>query len=265
MVKYFKKKRVIKKAVRKTKTKINLTSVKSIVNRAIARNTENKTFEVYNTGTLIYGSSNAAMSSTIVPVSPYAGYLQINQGVSQGDRIGNRIKIKKITFKGNIIPRAYNNITNPLPCPIMVIIRLFYDRVNPMIIPNASSSDFLQLGGSSRGLTNDLVDVYAPINNDRFRLLAKKTFKVGFAAYESPIVGNRYGNTNNDYKLTANFKFDITKHCIQEVKYNDNSSSPNTRGVFAVFQAVRADGSPIPSAEIMAEYSYILRMDYEDA
>lgn len=36
------------------------------------------------------------------------------------------------------------------------------------------------MGGSSTGLSNTLTDTIAPVNNDDYRLLFRKVYKIGF-------------------------------------------------------------------------------------
>lgn len=248
---------------RSTKTTTN--TIKRIVKMAIARNVENKTAQVYSIGQDIYPSNHASFNGSIIPVSPYPAFLAIAQGTSEGSRIGNKIKIKRVSLKGVVFPKPYNATTNAIPQPQQIIMWLLYDKLNSTIIPTIGN-DFLQLGSSSTGLFGELVDTWAPVNSDRWKVLTKRVFKIGYA--ENLGTGTTPGSANfanNDFKLNQTFKIDCTKYLVKNVKYNDNNTAPTTRGLFWVFTTVAANGAVFGSTTVPAELQYSLDCSYEDA
>lgn len=240
-------------------------SVKTFVKRAIDRNVENKTKNYFNTGALIYPSSSANMVASIVPVSPYASYLEMSQGTGQGNRVGNAIYIKRLWLKGTIFPRPYDATSNPSPEPSRVIFWFFYDKTATTTIP-APGSDFLQQGNSTVALQNQLSDCWCPINTDKYRLLAKRVFKLGFA--NNGGTGNSAANqsfANNDFKLNHDFTINLTDKCIRKVRYNDNNTTPSTRGLYWMYTVVSSTGGGYGASRIPAEMEYSLNVSYEDA
>jgi len=240
-------------------------AVKTIVKKAIARNVENKTNNYLSTGTSIYPSNSASFLSSIIPLSPYPAFIDIDQGPAQGERIGNKIKIKSLRLKGVMYPRGYSATNNLTPQPVQVIFWLLYDKQNSTIIP-APGADFLQFGNASIALQNDLVDCWAPVNTDRYRVLKKKVFKLGFADYSGTgtnVVSQSY--TNNDFSLNKTFSINLTDYVIENVKFNDNNTSPTTRGLFWMFTAVNALGTNMSATTIPASMQWNLSCDYEDA
>lgn len=244
-------------------------SIKAVVKREIARNTENKTRQHYVEDYLLFGSgSTSQLDASIFPVTPFSGELQIDQGVGNGARIGNQIKTKRLTLKGTIVPLGFSGGTNPTPSPIQVKMWLFYDRREPTDIPTpAVLANFFQDNNAASTFKNDLVDLWAPVNTDRYRVLATRTFKLGAAIYDVTAGGaaSQQYYANNDFKLNANFSIDLTKMVPNTVKFDDNNSDPTTRGLYCMCQVVRADGGIVTAGWTMARMSYMLNYTYEDA
>jgi len=261
-----KRRRVTRPRKRTYKRKSSLFSIKKIVKREIARNVENKTSQYYSG--LVNLSSNAnvgVFANSVLPISPYATFLQVNQSASQGGRTGNQIKIKSLKFGGVLTPKEYNATSNPVPRPLNVIMWLFYKKDNPDTL-TVPGTDFLQLGGTSQALTGSLIDQTATVNTDAYRIFAKRVFKLGFANYAGTGTNaTQQQFANNDYKYNQFFNIDVTKHLVKTIKYDDNVSTPTTRGLFACFQCVSATGGAFSSAYIPAELTFTLTMSYEDA
>jgi len=263
---YVKRSKKVYKSKRASRPKA--TSVKTltkIVKATIARNVENKVRNYFSTSSFIYPSNSANFASSIVPVSPYASYLNLNQGTGQGERIGNSIKVTKLTLKGTIFPRGYNVTNNPTPTPVQVIFWLLYDKQNTTVISTPDSS-FLQQNNSTVALQNQLSDCWCPVNSDRWVVKAKKIFKLGFSqASGTGTSATNQSYSNNDFKYNQNFSMDLTKHIVKNVKFNDNNSTPTTRGLFWVFTAVNANGGSIASTVIPCDMQYSMDLSYEDA
>lgn len=221
-------------------------SIRKYVQREIARNVENKTVQTVNLNRALYSTpSTQFVTENTFQVSPNAVTMPINQGTAQGDRIGNVIKTKKLTFKGTIVPLGTSE-TNPNPKPLQIRMIIFYDKESPNSVPNVSS-DLYQLGGSESGPRNDLVDMWAPFNTDRYTVLAQKTMKLGFAQYDPALAAAAGFWSNNDFKMNQNFSFDLTKHYLKMVKFNDNNANPTTRGLFCTIILTWANGGAMPA------------------
>lgn len=246
-------------------------TLRKMVKREIARNVENKTFQVFDDNYDILPSNSPGFDANIIPVTPYSGaFLTISQGLGQGQRVGNRIKVKKLTFKGCVYPKAYNVTTNPTPAPVQIKFWFFYDKEEPQAIPTPQTSgDFLQFGNTALGLGNRLFDQMAPVNTDRYRVLTTRTVKVGYSTYGGtgatgslPLQGNL---SNNDFKMNANVSVDLMPYIVKDVVFRDAATTPTTRGVFMMAQAVYANGSPLASTTIPAEMNWMSDLEFEDA
>jgi len=248
-----------------SKRKVTTKSVKRIVKTALSRNIENKTFSAYFSNQPVYPSVHPNFQSQINPCTPYNAYLDIQQGVGQGGRIGNQIKIKSLVMKYVLSPLQFDTTTNNQPRPTEVILWVFYDKQNPTTIPQIGN-DFLQLGGSSLPLQNSLIDVTAPVNTDRYTVVYRRSHKIGYSAYNGTGTLPAFQSfTNNDYKLNVRGTVYLTKHAIKTVKYNDSNDSPMTRGLFYVFQAISANGGSYTSVQLPVNAAVTLDVKYEDA
>jgi len=240
-------------------------NLRNLIKSEIARNVENKSSQLYNNDIAMVSYNNPTFGSKVFPVSPYTGYVQIDQGVSQGQRIGNSIKIKSCHLRLLMNPKPYDATFNQTPEPMEIVMWLFYDKTNTTTIPNPTS-DFIQLGGSSTYLQSKLIDTISTVNSDRWRVLMKKTFKLGYSNNTGlGISTSQPYAQNNDFKLNIKKTFNITKHLIKNVKFDDNDSAPTTRGLFCMFEAVPADGSTGGTSQEACEVSYSIDCRYEDA
>lgn len=246
-----------KKATRrKNKSSKVSKTVKKYVKAAIHSNIENKVYTSYGANTAIQSASTGG--------APTSLYLcpQLGQGTSQGQRIGNVVKVVGGSVRGfvNILP--YSSTTNPLSTPIYV--RMFlcrYKKTN--LTSGITFTDFFQLGGNSAGFQGNILDMVFKVNTDVWTIYQTKTIKVGagYASSTGPVGSGGYFDNSS---MSRPFSFNIGKHLTRTQKYDDSSSSlPTNNNLWLFFQAVNADGSS--SAINAAEYSYNIEIKYEDA
>lgn len=241
-------------------------TVAKIAQQVVSKNQENKARE-YSATRTIYPYAGA-QDTNVFPVSPFASYLDIQQGTGDGARIGNKIKIKSGSITFSLWPYNYNSSTNAVPIPQNVMFYLFYDRLNDTTVPTPSANgDFYQNNGSTATFAGNLTDLTRWVNLDRYRVVYRRLFKLGFAINQaSGADANNAQWSNNDYKLNVlNFRVNTTKWLIENVKFNDNSSNPTTRGLFGMFITVPCNGSAYGSSQIPATFTYQTRVVYEDA
>lgn len=264
------KRKASKKRIYKRKTYRKKTSpLKKMVKKMIAKAAETKVLQAPLVNKQLYTSDAINFPDNVIPLGPNNVTLSLTQGTGQGQRIGNVVNTKKLIFKGSINPNPYNVTTNPTPRPLMVQFIFCYDREDPndAFVPG---STFFQNGSSTTGFSGTLTDIWRPINEDRYRVFARKTFKLGFADYAGTTgnptnQGAHQAYANNDFKLSHIFSFDITKWYPKVVKYNDNLANPMTRNIYCFVQYVDALGGGMVSPYEACEMSYCLNYMYEDA
>lgn len=258
----------IKKAVfRRGKYKPSVSTVKSIVNHSISRAIEQKHC-MFNQTLNILPFSSGIQDQNVIPLSPYATYMSINQGVSDGSRTGNAINIKKASISFTLYPYPYDATYAPAPRPQEVMFIVFYDRYydNTALCTPSANADFFQTSTGSTTFTGNLIDINRWVNLDRYKVFYKKVFKLGFSQYGG--TGANAGAqsySNNDYKYNCNFKFNYAKYLVKHCKYNDNTSIPSTRALSAMWISVPANGSTWGAGERPAIVQYQTHMTYTDA
>lgn len=252
---------------RKTVKKV---AVKRMIKREIARNVENKTIQRYeNTSFTIYPTGNAGWVTNVIPIGTTEGYCNITQGVGQGQRVGNKIKLKRLTIRGTMYPNAWNTTTNPNPQPLRVKVWFLYDKQTPAAIPDPRTNMF-QNGSGSVGFSGDLVDMFAPVNTDRYKVFKTREFKLGYSQYAGtasniPNQDAVQAYSNNDFKRNCDFSFDCTRMMPKQVRYQDTLTTPTSRGIWMVVQCVSADGGVQPSTTLPMSMEWVQSMVYEDA
>lgn len=255
-------------------------TIKRMIKREIDRAVEDKYVDVLNKGRILVSPTNTSYfdDNNIIKLTPANsdgsfGSLRVVQGLGAGQRIGNTIKIKKLTFKGTLIPLGYNSLTNTVVKPLQVKMFLFYRRTIPNVKPGVQTySDFFAYNGEAQIIGSDLVSMWAQPNEQAYRVLATKMFKVGRASNDQNATGTLgpVNLRNNDFKLNVNFNMDVTKLVPKTVRYFAEAVGPSSgdvlsRGLYAMFVPVAADGTELDAASQPLELSYALRMVYEDA
>ena len=146
------------------KPKVSL-AVKAYVNKAVHLQTENKIVN-YNQ-TLSFGNwfNNSTMYS--YPILPYTGFGTIPQAITQGGRIGNEVKVRKVMLKYVLTSRGYDVGNNPFPAPIVVQMYLGRLKGCPGEIPAAADfNNLFQLGSSVLAPSGNISDLISDINKD---------------------------------------------------------------------------------------------------
>lgn len=244
-------------------------AVKAVVKTVIAREAETKTAQEYNYGANLYGPNYATFDATnIFPLGPRATTLPITQGTGQGGRIGNRVHARKLVLSGTLVPNGYNVTTNTVPQPLDVIMYVFYDKTKPCDTPTpAANGDWLQNGNGSTTFATDTLDMISPVNTDRYRVVARRKMKLGFADYSgtgSNPAAHYYAN--NDYKMTCNFSIDLTKYYPKVVKWNDNASAtPTTRGLWLMIVPNFGSGLTMGAGQRPLAIQFMQNFLYRDA
>lgn len=250
--------------------RVSRASVKRVVKRVLARETETKTCETGMQSSNLYYPTNLAnfMTNNVVRLSPGVNFT-IAQGVGNGQRIGNRIKLRRLWFNYTLRQRVYDVSSNPTPRPLNCRMVLFYNREDPTDVDPTGPypvADFFQLNNTTNGIAGQEADMLQPFNTDKYRILATRSFKIGHAAYNgSGAVPDRQQYANNDYKMTVSGKWDVTRYVPKIVRYNDTAIQPMSRGLFMVVFFAPADGTTGVATTVPMQLTYWQQAKYEDA
>jgi len=240
-------------------------AVKQYVKKALHTNVENKSQTINYAGS--FGNAVANGSLYSYPMTPYTGYMTISQGITQNQRIGNEIKIRKAVLRYILRPNPYNVDSNPFPAPTQVDLFLGRTRLCPGDQPIVG--DFVNLfqnGNSSIAPVGSLNDIIAAPNTDYFTIKKRWSHKIGYNDYfGSGSIATQQYFSNNDFKLNVVRKLDITKHYPKTLKFNDGTNTVQGPGLFLWYQAVSASGAINGSTVLPTHLTFWLDIQYEDA
>lgn len=259
--KYTRGKRVKKAGVRR-KAKLSKPLKRAIVS-AIRREEETKLIEFSSSISLgAYGTTVSTQG--FIPLIPYTSYCAINQGTGEADRIGNQIRIVKAKISYIINPNGYNAVSNPVPIPQDVIVRIFALKDSGTLVNTAPN--YFENNNSSSNPTGTLLDYTRRVNTELYTQYKMMTHKVAAAVNTGG--GNAVNQSyyaNNDYKYNVIRTIDYTKLCPKLIRFNDNTSLPTCRILQTFIESVNADTTSQAAAYIPATMSYTVSIWYKDA
>jgi len=277
-MKYAKRKGIAKarrprKYVRRNAGKSNLTFAKK-VRSVIQKSAETKSIQYFADQTPVgdYVTGALGLSTYTMPViylTPNSNTLPIILGTSVKDRIGNRVTLKRVMFRGLINPAIYNVSANPDPRPFIFKLWIGYQRNTAYSAVENTLPNFLQSGSTSTSPQGTTMDTFRKINTDKYVICYSRQFKVGTnqivaggTAYAS-LSANQNWN-NNDFKFNQKFSIDVTRHCVKHLKFNDSDNQPQNRGLFAWYEAVACDGTTFSAGSRGCDFSYEIAVDFTD-
>lgn len=267
----FKKRNYRKRVVRKSRRVVSRrkssvgVAVKKYVKRAIHANVENKR-ALYNAS---FSVGNIGNSSTLYarPLTPAAGFLTINSGTGQGDKIGNRCKTMKAMLRYTLFPLGYDAVSNPLPIPQEVLIIIGYAKQTPCTIPTGVQvGSLFQNGSASSPPQGDLGDLIQPYNHDVWTIKKVIRHKIGNGAVEG--TGANFGNqfyNNNDFKLNAYRSINITDIYPKNLIFNDGGNNLQNAGLFIMIESINANGTVAGALNTSVFFDWALDLEFEDA
>lgn len=227
------------------------------VKQIISRETENKVWFNYGVNNMI--------PNTITGTPVYQNLIPLlSQGVGKSQRIANEINVKSGYIKGYVNLLPYDATTNNLPIPAYVKIWIISCKQQNTTSLGATNigTNFFDIVNGTVGMQGNMLDMDFSVNRDGWTVYASKTIKLGVGAITSvgPVGTNGYYEGTSSFSVP--FNFNIGKH-LKKVKYDDSASSPTNKNMFIIFQTVPANGAS-GASQIMAEYHYSTRIEYED-
>lgn len=239
--------------------------VKKYVQRAIHTQIENKSVQI--NGGYSFGNVNESPDLGAYPMAPLSGFWGITQGVAQGNRVGNQIRTRKVYLNYVLRPTIYSATSNPFPQPVEVQLMLGYVKNTPSFAPaGLDVQQLFQSGSSAVAPVGSLRDIISVINTDYWVIKKRWTHKIGYSAATG--TGSNPNNQyfqNNDFKLNAVKRVDITKMLPALIQFNDNAISPTTKNLFFMQNAVTSDGGINDATRLPANIEFWIDFHFEDA
>lgn len=223
-------------------------------------------------------SFNSGVNSTgdVLRIIP-----SIQQGVAEGDRIGDTITAQKIDVRGhfliNVIPTQTNSgasFSVAIPANARLMIRAFicsvkkYSNFDDAQTNIASwSSNFLKNGNVSQALNGSIESMYLPVNTDVITVHKeiKKyiTVPVTQTAF-TPVSPTNFALATS-YDPTNSVKFfNASIKCKKVLKYDDINYSPQNYAPFMVISYAHLDGSSPDVLTTVINATYVSSLFYED-
>lgn len=244
-------------------------AVSSIAKQVVSRMAETKIANAYVASLPIsnyvvgaYGVST--YSFQVIQLTPNALTLPITQGSGQQNRVGNKIVTKGLNFRGMVFARPYTTVAPACtdPRPYLVKMWILWDKSAATGNVQPYGLNFFQSGSTTASPTGTNLDTFLQVNKDRYSVVASKLFKVGLSGYSGGTTGMSTPASyaywhNNDFKYANYFNFNLTKHCIKNMIFNDTSNDPTVRGLYCICEAVSTAG------ENMASLNYPVALTYE--
>jgi len=252
------KKKTYKKRTKVTKAKASTKLIRNIVKKTLVREAEKKTVSYQNT--FDFSMQNIGQFPILQTGNITTDSFTIAQGAGQADRIGNIIKLHKVTLDLIIFPLGYDSQTNINVTPQEVRMILASNR-NSLTLPPPASGMF-NYGDLSQDPQQTLMDQILSINTDKWIVKKQRFAKIGY----SLLPGNPNNVLpNNDFKLNHKMKLDITKYCPSHMRWNDTSKIPYNSNLYLTFITSTADGTSTASTQTKAlRCVYNINCEYTD-
>lgn len=241
-------------------------AVKRYVKSTIHKQIENKSYQIQWSQNL--GSYNNSNTLFAFPLTPYAGGLNILQGITQSTRIGNQIKPRKLIWDFILSNKAYDAVSNPSPQPMELQLIIASLKQCPGELPSPTDVSYLyQLNASAIAPSGNISDLTQKFNTDVFNIHKVYNFKLGYSTSSGTgTLANYQAFANNDFKLNIRRRINLMKYCPKNIVYNDNASTPTSRCVFAMWNLMPCiAGSTFASSVLPARLDSTISIDYEDA
>lgn len=241
-------------------------TVRAVVKREIGLLAESKVVN-YTAQPYLQGIATGSFSTIgegIIPLSPFAGFVDIPQGTGQGARVGNYVRTKKCILSMVMSIQPYNAIYNIVPKPMMI--KCWFVKFKGQSNSTASLTGFFQNGSTSSNLTGFLSDFTQEVNKEAVTLLGSKIFKIGNANISG--TGNLPVNqffANNDYPLNVLVNLDVTKYLSAKYHWQDSTTTtPTNDPTYMVIEAVNADNTQVVASSRPGLLGYTVTYHYTD-
>lgn len=240
-------------------------ATKEYIKRALDARIEKKQIVVEQSRS--FGTILANTDMNMFPMLPYTGMFTIPIGSTDGTRVGNQIRVRKVTLRYVLRSMPYQVNVNDNPQPVYVQFFLGNVKSAPGALPTALElSTFFQSGSSSFAPTGDLSDLVSVVNNDYWNVKKAWVDKLGTSAFTGPGNLQNYGFFyNNDFQMSVLRSMDITRLCPKVITFNDASATQQGPNLFLFYQAIATTGGSLPATQRPAGIDYWIDFEYEDA
>lgn len=266
-----------RKVVRKAVSKLRDARVKAVVKRVLGKQVETKVAQ--DAGSLVprciqNGMTQIQFDALTFMCTPQGAtigaitqsYPIIGNSIAQNGRIGDEIRIKGHYINYIVNARSYNVTTNPTPKANIVQVWVVQPKtanangLNGFTVQSSSSAVFFEnQADSDSGMNGTVYDTIRKVDRDNFRVLYKRTHKIGWAGSLTTTDQANF-NQNNDFKQYQTGRIKIKGH---NLKF-DRLDRPQKLPIYMFVQTMAADGSLYPTTTIPVEFKFNSSIYYTD-
>lgn len=276
------KRRTYKRKGYKRATKATKKVMRKVAKAEIHKLAEDKFIHTYFVNYSIQTGVAATLDASILPITPGANSnLAISVGAGRTSRVGNKISTRSMQVKGTYIPAPQSATQLNQPCPILMDVYCFYDKTNPNGITQsgtapgpspptpAQNGDFFYEQNNNTGVagfTYSIADHNRMVNEARYKIFWKKTYKIGWQYYDKAgVVPANEDFANNDFKSMIEFDYHCFKDTPKTYSYTTGTTIyPREHGLWLLFVPMRLDGGVAQAGEQDVLMTYDIRYKYED-
>lgn len=238
--------------------------VKRYVKRELARQVETKSF--YVNQQISFGSYNQNNQLNFAPILWQSGYHTLASGVLDGQKLGNKVTLKRVLLKYVLVPLEYNASTNISPTPMFV--QLFLCRLKNAKSTNLQAGDVAMIwnqGSTTAAPTASLQDINAMRNTDYIDFKKVWVERLAYSGYNGSgsNVNAQYYN-NSDFPYSVVRTIDVTSMLQKVCVWNDSAQTVQNGNLFFGFQSVSASGGVFGASTVNTRINYSIHIEYED-
>lgn len=237
----------------KTVRNFMVRTMRQIAKHEIHRAAENKEVRLSEANRALYSypitttvAQSGFVANNIIDCSDV--WDTISQGVGEGQRVGNKIKIMKYRYTGilNCFNREGSNNFGPFYVRIWVLTYKFDPNGAQVTdiwsgLANNQAGNFFDNGNATNGMQGNLLDLMLPVNTKVWTVHKCMTFKLGYQS--NPNITGADGN--NDFAYSRKFYIDLKKYQGGTIQYNDTSTTSFNKKLFIVYEVLNAGGIAI--------------------
>ena len=245
----FRGKRTYRPRHRKTakQSKSSHSTIKKVVKNMLSRNLEVKEIDVQQANKPVSCPSGSAPDTTWGTLNLMP---QIAQGYESNKRIGNAVRTKYSAWKGQVNLLPYNSITNTVQAIEVVMYLVKYKKSNVATPP---FTDFFQKNDTTIGFTNSPLDCFSRVNEDSYRVCAKRKFRLN----TNTVSGQGVSGQDGPARFVS---FNLARFIKKGLRFDDNTNGnlPTNDNLWLLTVPVQQDGgaSDVQPIEIHYENTY---------
>lgn len=271
--KYPSKRKAVRKAVRNVKD----ARIKAVVKKVLGKQVETKVAQ--DAGSLVPRCIQNTLTQTqfdalcfmCTPQGATIGaitqaYPIIGNGIGQNQRIGDEIRIKGHYINYIVNARPFNATTNTSPKSNIVQVWVVQPKtanangLNGFTVQSSSSAVFFEnQADSDSGMAGTVFDMIRKVDRDNFRVLYKRTHKIGWSGSLNTTDVTATLN-NNDFKQYETGRIKIKGH---NLKF-DRLDRPQKIPIYMFVQVMAADGSTYATTQIPVDFKFNSSIYYTD-